>query len=317
MEINKLFQRIQKGERSAIAEGVTLIENNNPKKIKYKNKLIELCIPESGDSYRIAVSGIPGVGKSTFINEISKKFIKQNKKIAILTIDPSSSKSGGSIMGDKTRMNDIMSSEQVFIRPSPNSGHLGGININTQDAIILFEAAGYKIIIIETVGVGQSEFEVKNITDLFILLTITNTGDEIQAIKKGIIEISDLILINKSDNDNIKKSQILQKNLKSILNTKQNTTIEICSSLKGDNISNIHKIIIDFFKEKTKTKEFIENRKNQKILWIEKKIKNQIIQDFYNKKEIKEKIKELYLKIEKNKFNFQNEINKIIKLYKS
>ena len=317
MEINKLFQKIQNGERSAIAEGITLIENNNPKKIKYKNKLIELCIPKSGDSYRIAVSGIPGVGKSTFINEISKKFINQNKKIAILTIDPSSSKSGGSIMGDKTRMNDIISSEKVFIRPSPNSGHLGGININTQDAIILFEAAGYKIIIIETVGVGQSEFEVKNITDLFILLTITNTGDTIQAIKKGIIEISDLILINKSDNDNIEKSEILQKNLKSILNAKQNTKIEVCSSLEGHNISNIYKIIIDFFKEKTKTKKFIENRKNQKILWIEKKIKNQIIQDFYNKKEIKEKIKELYLKIEKNKFNFQNEINQIIKLYKS
>ena len=134
-----------------------------------------MCLPISGDSYRIAVSGIPGVGKSTFINEISKYFIKENKKIAILTIDPSSAKSGGSIMGDKTRMHDISKSEKVFIRPSPSSGHLGGVNIHTKDAIILFEAAGYEIIIVETMGVGQSEFEVKNITDFFILLTITNT----------------------------------------------------------------------------------------------------------------------------------------------
>ena len=317
MDLNKLFLNIQKGEISAISEGITLIESNKNSLIKYKNKLLELCLPISGNACRIAVSGIPGVGKSTFINEISKLFIKENKKIAILTIDPSSAKSGGSIMGDKTRMHDISKSEKVFIRPSPSSGHLGGINIHTKDAIILFEAAGYEIIIVETIGVGQSEFEVKNITDFFILLTITNTGDEIQAIKKGIIEITDLIVINKSDGNNIKKSQILKRNLTNHIISKNKTKIETCSSLKTQNIDVIYNIISNYFKKNIRTKKFSEKRKLQRIIWIEQKIKQQILKDFYKKNEIKKRIRKLSSGIEKNKLNFNNEINEIIKLYKS
>lgn len=188
-------------KRRALAKIITLIESTLPDHRVRADNLLNALIPESGKSLRIGISGVPGVGKSTFIETLGLYLIAQGHRVAVLAIDPSSSISGGSILGDKTRMEQLSTNEQAFIRPSPSSGNLGGVAEKTRETMLIAEAAGYDIVLVETVGVGQSEIAVANMTDMFVLLQLPNAGDDLQAIKKGIMEIADLVVINKADLD--------------------------------------------------------------------------------------------------------------------
>ena len=203
----ELAQQIIKGNRTALGQGITLLESTLPEHAKQAQDLITSCLPHSGNSIRIGVTGVPGVGKSTFIEVFGKLLTSQGKKVAVLAIDPTSQKTNGSILGDKSRMHKLASDKNAFIRPSPTSGTLGGVANKTRESIILCEAAGLEIILIETVGVGQSETSASNLVDFFLLLMLAGAGDELQGIKRGIMELADALIITKADGDNLQKAK--------------------------------------------------------------------------------------------------------------
>jgi LAO/AO transport system kinase len=196
-----LAERLRAGERRALAKAITLVESTRPDHRERAQKLLGELLPHSGRSLRIGISGVPGVGKSTFIEALGMFLIGRGHRVAVLAVDPSSTVHGGSILGDKTRMELLSQREEAFIRPTPSSGSLGGVAEHTREALLLCEAAGHDIIIVETVGVGQSETAVAGMTDCFVLLQLPNAGDDLQAIKKGIMELADLVVFNKADID--------------------------------------------------------------------------------------------------------------------
>ena len=202
------FNTIRNGERRALAKAITLIESTNPMHRKQAAALLEQCLPHSGQSVRIGISGVPGVGKSTFIEAFGLFLISLGKRVGVLTVDPSSPLHGGSILGDKTRMEELSRKSEAFIRPSPAGRSLGGVANRTREAILVTESAGFDVILIETVGVGQSEYEVHSMTDLFLVLIQPGGGDEIQGIKKGILEVANFIVINKADGDAERRGEL-------------------------------------------------------------------------------------------------------------
>lgn len=246
-------QKIISGDRRELSKAITLIEDSRKDSRPMALKLLEELLPHSGQSLRMAVTGIPGAGKSTFIESLGLYLIAHGKKVAVLAIDPSGPKSGGSILGDKTRMNQLALSDNAYIRPSPTLGHMGGVGLHTAETIVLCEAAGFDVVLIETVGVGQSEFEASLNTDLTLLLTVPNTGDELQGIKKGLMEMADLIAINKADGDNREAAQLAKHQ---IVNAKEISThaighddIMLISSLHSEGIEELwQKIELKFKK---------------------------------------------------------------------
>ncbi|MCK5903922.1 MAG: methylmalonyl Co-A mutase-associated GTPase MeaB, partial [Gammaproteobacteria bacterium] len=200
-EITDLVDGVVSGDRKAIAQAITLVESKKASDVTLSEKLLESILTADGSSIRIGISGPPGVGKSTFIESIGQLMVQDGNKLAVLAVDPSSSISGGSILGDKTRMEYLSRDEQVFIRPSPSGKNLGGVNRSTRESIAIVEAAGFNVIIVETVGVGQSQTEVFDMTDVFIVLLSPGGGDQLQSIKRGIIELADILVVNKSDGD--------------------------------------------------------------------------------------------------------------------
>jgi len=198
-EDEALLQAVLAGQRRALAKAITLVESSRADHRRRANELLRVLLPHTGRSIRLGISGVPGVGKSTFIEALGMWLVERGKRLAVLAVDPSSSISGGSILGDKTRMELLAARPEAFIRPSPSAGSLGGVAEKTREAMLLSEAAGFDVVVVETVGVGQSETTVADMVDMFILLQLPNAGDDLQAIKKGIVEVADFILINKAD----------------------------------------------------------------------------------------------------------------------
>ena len=292
------FNKLIEGDIATLAQSITLIESSLKSDEKKANSLIKKCLKVKKQSFRICISGAPGAGKSTFINEILNHFIKNDKKIAVLAIDPSSEKSKGSILGDKTRMSNFSNNQNIFIRPSPSKGELGGVAKKTRESIILCEKAGFEIVIIETTGVGQTEITAKKMTDFFILLTIPNSGDYLQAIKKGVIEVADLIIINKIDiisNTDIEKEKNYYSQIKN--NYKK---IHTCSATKNIGINNIFKVLYDNYLFQVQNGKLHTNRQNQVEYWINKSIKENLIKKIYSQKNIHKEIKKAIEKIQEN-----------------
>jgi LAO/AO transport system kinase len=206
-EIDELVSGVLAGSRRALAKSITLVESSRADHQKRAQRLLERVLPRSGRAVRLGLSGVPGAGKSTFIEALGAYLIGKGRRVAVLAIDPSSSVSGGSVLGDKTRMPELAAAPEAFIRPSPTSGALGGVARHTREAMVLCEAAGYDVVIVETVGVGQSEHAVANMVDTFLLLGLAGAGDELQGIKRGILELIDVIAINKADGDNRAKAE--------------------------------------------------------------------------------------------------------------
>ena len=266
---------------------ITLVESSRFVDKQKAHEIIDACLPYSGKSKRIGITGVPGVGKSTFIESFGKYLIeKKEKKVAVLAIDPSSNKNKGSILGDKTRMETLSNLKNAFIRPSPSMGSLGGVSKATRETIILCEAAGFDTILIETVGVGQSEVEVKSMVDFFLLLMLAGAGDELQGIKRGIMEMADLLVINKAEGDNLKKARLARTEYKNALHLFPPSEsgwipkAETCSALEASNIDLVYNITLQYFDLIEKNGFFEKQRKGQALEWFHKALEHEIIQQF-------------------------------------
>lgn len=275
MEI--LTADILAGNRRALAKAITLVESHRPEHIEQGQQLLDELLPHTGNSIRIGISGIPGVGKSTFIEAFGLYLIAQGKRVAVLAVDPSSPLAGGSILGDKTRMEYLARHENAFIRPSPTSGSLGGVAHKTRESMLLIEAAGYDVVLVETVGVGQSEYEVAGMVDFFTVLMLPNAGDELQGIKKGILELADALLVNKSDGQSIQLAQMTQRHYENAFHLlRQNSfwtpRVMPVSALENTNIDAVWGMVIDYVTQAKAQNSFISKRAKQNRNWLDKLI---------------------------------------------
>jgi len=302
----ELIDGILAKDKVALSRAITLVESTNPEHLEKANTIIQACLPHANKSIRIGITGVPGVGKSTFIEAFGKHITSLGRKVAVLAVDPSSTISHGSILGDKTRMEELVKDENAFIRPSASGETLGGVARKTRETIILCEACGFDTIIIETVGVGQSETAVHSMVDFFLLLKISGAGDELQGIKRGIMEMADTIVINKADGDNIAKAKLAKTEFNRALHlfpAKQSgwiPTAATCSSYTKEGIDDVWKTISEYFELVKTNHYFEEKRQNQNQFWMMETINEQLKSNFYNHPEI---IKQL----EENKKAVQND----------
>lgn len=310
VNLDDLLEGILAGKISALSKGITLCESKKASDRVLANELIKKCLPHSGNSIRIGVTGVPGVGKSTFIESFGLHLInQQQKRVAVLAIDPSSKRSKGSILGDKTRMNELSIHPKAYIRPSPSSGSLGGVSHHSRESIVLCEAAGFDTIIVETVGVGQSEIEVKEMTDFFLLLMLAGAGDELQGIKRGIMEMADGMLINKADGDNLMNAKRAKREYQSALHlfpphkSGSAAKVEICSGLKGQNLDKAWQLIENYLNITGSNGFFEKQRQGQLSLWFNKSIEEYVKQSLFGSPVIKEKIQYLENKVAERKIS--------------
>lgn len=304
--VKELLDGILSGNVTALSRGITLIESTATKHEDQAKALVEACLPHSNNSVRVGITGVPGVGKSTFIEQYGNLLTSQNHKVAVLAVDPSSSLSKGSILGDKTRMESLVTNKNAFIRPSASGDSLGGVARKTREAIILCEAAGYTYIIIETVGVGQSETAVHSMTDFFLLLKLAGAGDELQGIKRGIIEMADAIVINKADGDNVKEAKIAKVEFNRALhlyppkNNGWTAKTLTCSALNNEGIEKVAKVISDFESEMKDAGHFIQKRNDQQKFWLLQTIESRLKSDFYNDEKISAELEKQLILLAKN-----------------
>lgn len=293
--IYDFLPKIVAGNRRALAKAITLIEGRLPQQKEQAQKLLEQALPHSGKSIRLGITGIPGVGKSSLIEVFGLYLIEQGHKVAVLAVDPSSSRTGGSILGDKTRMTQLSQNQNAFIRPTPSSGTLGGVAQKTREVMLLCEAAGYDIILVETVGVGQSEIEVASMVDFFMVLLLPNSGDELQGIKKGILELADLMAINKADGDNLIFSQIAKKQIQNALglirprNDFWRPECVTCSAQEKINIHLLWERILEFKKRAQSGDDcWSTNRSQQNKQWMWKLIQEQLYYELQKNEKVQE-----------------------------
>ena len=317
--VDEFVTQILNNNISYLSRAITLVESNNSNHQEKATQILEKCLPHSNKSLRIGITGVPGVGKSTFIEVFGKYLTSIGKKVAVLAIDPSSSIQKGSILGDKTRMNALALDDNAFIRPSPSGNSLGGVARKTREAITLCEAAGFDIIIIETVGVGQSETTVHSMVDFFLLLKLANAGDELQGIKRGIIEMADTIAINKADGDAEKNAEFAKNEFARALHLypmKENNWIPkvvTCSALNNSGIDSIYKIIEEYINLTKKNGYFNKNRNRQNKDWLFDTINSELKNKFYKDKKVQNMLELQLKKIENNEINPFQAAKKILK----
>lgn len=293
----KYVEGILKGDRILLSKAITLIESALPEDNELAEEVLSTIIPYTGKSLRIGITGVPGVGKSTFIESFGKYVTSQDKKLAVLTIDPSSQRSKGAILGDKTRMETLSVDPNAYIRPSASGSTLGGVAQKTRETMLLCEAAGFEVIFIETVGVGQSETSVNGLVDFFLLLMLAGAGDELQGIKKGIMEMADSIVITKADGDNLINAERARIEYQNALHLFPPSKIGwypkvlLCSSHEDSGIKEIWELIDDYFQHIKEKGYFELKRKEQNIAWMHHLIKDTLTNRFFNSDVIKEMIK--------------------------
>ncbi|HHP7240045.1 MAG TPA: methylmalonyl Co-A mutase-associated GTPase MeaB [Cyclobacteriaceae bacterium] len=289
LKINEYVDGIINQNRLIVSKAITLLESKLTDDNLLADKIIDKLVDKTGHSFRLGITGVPGVGKSTFIDAIGKKIVKDHK-LAILSIDPSSSLTKGSILGDKTRMSYLSTHPKVFIRPSPTGNTLGGVAQRTREVMLLFEAAGYDFIIIETVGVGQSETAVKGMVDFFLLLMLAGAGDDLQGMKRGIMEMADAIVVNKADGENLPAVNKAIATFNKIINLLPRadhlweTKVRSCSSINDHGIEEILNTVEEYEKLFKENNLFYPNRDKQYLSWFEELIRQKLINDFHDNK---------------------------------
>lgn len=318
------LEKLKNGNRRALAKAITLVESKLDKHRVEAQDVLNQLLPETGSSIRIGISGIPGVGKSTFIEAFGQYLISLDKKVAVLAVDPSSPLRGGSILGDKTRMEMLSREENAFIRPSPSEGALGGVAQKTRETMLLCEAAGYDVILVETVGVGQSEYEVAAMVDFFLVLMLPNAGDELQGIKRGIMELADALVINKADGESLRLAQQTQGHYKNAFKLmKQNSfwtpQVETCSAINNERIEDIWKMITAYQKSANENinagiSSFIEKRARQNSEWLKKLIHEMLELKLKQNPEVKSALPKLQDEVLNNKTTPYNAAQQIIDL---
>ncbi|WP_419956198.1 methylmalonyl Co-A mutase-associated GTPase MeaB [Neobacillus niacini] len=297
--IQELVDGVLTGNRGQLARAITLVESNAEQHFHKAQELLQKLLAHSGKAVRIGITGVPGAGKSTFIEAFGTYLCDLGLRVAVLAIDPSSSLSGGSILGDKTRMEQLSRNPRAFIRPSPTAGKLGGVHRKTREAMLICEAAGFDVILIETVGVGQSEVIIRDMVDFFMLLVLTGAGDELQGMKKGIMELADAVLVHKADGANKEKAEQTRKEYSRVLHFLQPATkgwaskAYTCSSLTGEGIREVWDVIKDFEEKGKSSGVFAERRKGQQRDWIYSLITDQLHYSFFHHPEVKLKLPQL------------------------
>ncbi|MFW2388931.1 MAG: methylmalonyl Co-A mutase-associated GTPase MeaB [Polyangiales bacterium] len=262
---------VRGGDRAILARAITLIESEQPAHAVLAQEVLEALLPHTGGSYRVGVSGVPGAGKSTFIDAMGILLTGKGHRVAVLAVDPTSSVSGGSILGDKTRMSALSNDPNAFIRPSPTSGTLGGVARKTRETILLCEAAGFDVVLVETVGVGQSETIVAGMVDFFLVLLIAGAGDELQGIKRGILEVADMLAINKADGDNRPRAIRAQASYQSALRLMRGGSVPpvvTCSALEKTGLDELWELVVQSRSERDESGELQETRREQQVQWM-------------------------------------------------
>ena len=300
---------IVEGDRVALARAITLVESTKEEQMEMASKLLELCSSNAVESQRIGITGVPGVGKSTFIDAFGSKLTESGRKVAVLAVDPTSDISRGSILGDKTRMEKLSADPNAFIRPTASSGSLGGVARKTRETISLCEAAGFDTILIETVGVGQSETAVHSMVDMFVLLVLATAGDELQGIKRGIMEMADMVIINKDDGVNASYTKLAKASYHQALHMfpakESDWTVPVhsCSSTKGNGLGEILKTVDNFFNH-VKVNGWLEkNRSEQNNYWLKAAISEELNHRFYNDASTAKRLEKLQSKVKSGKIS--------------
>ena len=305
METQDYIDGVLAQNRRIVAKTITLIESSLPAHQEAAKIIVDALLPYAGKAVRIGITGVPGVGKSTYIECFGLQLVKQGHRVAVLAVDPSSSKSGGSIMGDKTRMEQLSLEQRAFIRPSPSGGTLGGVARRTRETMIVCEAAGFDVIIVETVGVGQSETTVASMVDFFLVLMLAGAGDELQGIKKGVLELADAIAINKADGNNIenaKKAKIEYEKALNLLTPSSKVwspPVLTCSAVTMDGIEDIWQTILDHKKKLEISGELREKRRAQTLDWLWALVEEGLRERFYRNPDVEKSLAEIVKAVEK------------------
>ncbi|MDR1731077.1 MAG: methylmalonyl Co-A mutase-associated GTPase MeaB [Synergistaceae bacterium] len=279
---------VLQGDRTMLSRAITLVESNAAKHFDMGQRVIRSLLPHTGKSVRVGITGVPGAGKSTFIEALGLWLCRQGHRVAVLAVDPSSSVSGGSILGDKTRMEHLTREPHAFIRPSPSGGTLGGLTRKSRETLLLCEAAGYDVILVETVGVGQGETTVRSMVDFFLLLVITGAGDELQGMKKGVMELADAVLVNKADGSNKLQADATRVDYERVLHWLRpategwTTRACTCSALEGSGIKEIWDVIQQFMRQVRESGVFDARRRQQTLSWVYGMIEERLQKDFYD-----------------------------------
>ena len=306
---DEYVEGILNGNRTILSQAITMEESSLPEHTQLAQDIVERCLPHSGKSIRLGITGVPGAGKSTFIEALGGYLTSRGHQLAVLAIDPSSERSGGSILGDKTRMEELSSNPNAFIRPSPTSGSLGGVARKTRETVFLCEAAGFDVIFIETVGVGQSETAVHSMTDFFLLIQIAGAGDELQGIKRGVMEMADLITVNKADGANLEKAQLAQAQYQSALRlfpkpvSGWEPQATICSATTRFGIDAIWEAVQQYERLTRNNGYFEQRRQQQAKYWMNETIRNSLIRSFYNNPDIEALLPEYNQKLTEGKIS--------------
>ena len=299
MSVEDYVEGVKKGDRMILAKAITLIESNVPKDFDKAQRVLQALLPRTGHSLRIGITGVPGAGKSTFIEAFGQLLCQQGYKVAVLAVDPTSSITGGSILGDKTRMQKLSREPNCFIRPSPSGGTLGGVARKSRETMMLCEAAGCNVILVETVGVGQSETTVRSMVDFFMLVVLTGAGDDLQGIKKGIMELADAIVVNKADGDNLERAKVTQGEYERMVEFIRPATegwkthAYRCSALKKTGLLELWAVMREFEKVTKQSGAFENRRQRQIIAWVKTMIDEHLHNLFYEDPVIKGRLPEV------------------------
>jgi LAO/AO transport system kinase len=297
--VDRLAQALRTGDRRALAKAITLVESTRADHQADAQRLLDQLLPHTGTAARVGITGVPGAGKSTFIEAFGLHLIEQGKRVAVLAVDPSSARSGGSILGDKTRMARLSVAPQAFIRPSPSGGSLGGVARRTREAMLVCEAAGYDVVIVETVGVGQSETTVASMVDFFLVLMLPGAGDELQGIKKGIVEIADALAVNKCDGDNVARASRAAAEYRAALRLFRHTSpnwdppVLTVSALEAHGMADVWAVVEEYRRKLGETGELAQKRRDQQRAWFWSMLRDGLERDFLARADVRAVLPEL------------------------
>jgi len=320
LSVEELAAGIRRGDRALLARAITLVESTRPDDQKLAQDLLQALLPATGNAWRIGITGVPGVGKSTTIDQLGMNLIAHGHKVAVLAVDPTSRRTGGSILGDKTRMARLAVHPDAFIRPSPSSGTLGGVTRRTRETMLLVEAAGFDVVIVETVGVGQSETAVADMVDFFLVLMLPGGGDELQGIKKGVIEIADMIVINKADGDNLEQAKRTAADYRGALNiliprsATWTPPVLVASAVENRGLDAVWEKISEHRAKMSASGELQARRQAQAVDWMHSMLQERLLAELTAHDDIRRRIKELEEDVRQGRITAPRAVDEILQL---